>query len=191
MYLHVLAHRHQIHAITYVGHRIGSCVVDAWALWITFTYRHIHMCKHGMCTNIYINACGMYNFLFMISHGSRIIFSFMFFFCAFRREIICTCTWSRSFFSVWMFMHIIMYPCRSLAYFASQNLLLIRTYKSFAISFIFYLQVQLANQNQLGDHYASKHPKEKPPSDSGWLTNKSIKNAVCVYQALVMYLNHQ
>ncbi|KAG2676824.1 hypothetical protein I3843_12G072200 [Carya illinoinensis] len=27
-------------------------------------------------------------------------------------------------------------------------------------------KVQLANQNQLGDHYASKHPKEKPPSDS-------------------------
>ncbi|KAI7727583.1 hypothetical protein M8C21_019332, partial [Ambrosia artemisiifolia] len=28
------------------------------------------------------------------------------------------------------------------------------------------LQVQLANQNQLGDHYGSKHPKEKPPSNS-------------------------
>ncbi|CAK9324458.1 unnamed protein product [Citrullus colocynthis] len=28
-------------------------------------------------------------------------------------------------------------------------------------------KVQLANQNQLGDHYASKHPKEKPPSESG------------------------
>ncbi|KAK6947311.1 hypothetical protein RJ641_000784 [Dillenia turbinata] len=28
------------------------------------------------------------------------------------------------------------------------------------------VKVQLANQNQLGDHYASKHPKEKPPSDS-------------------------
>ncbi|ERN15697.1 hypothetical protein AMTR_s00048p00225630 [Amborella trichopoda] len=28
-------------------------------------------------------------------------------------------------------------------------------------------KVQLANQNQLVDHYASKHPKEKPPSDSG------------------------
>ncbi|KAL0546946.1 hypothetical protein IC582_016865 [Cucumis melo] len=27
--------------------------------------------------------------------------------------------------------------------------------------------VQLANQNQLGDHYGSKHPKEKPPSESG------------------------
>eukprot|EP00268_Persea_americana_P037009 TRINITY_DN36584_c0_g1_i3.p1 TRINITY_DN36584_c0_g1~~TRINITY_DN36584_c0_g1_i3.p1 ORF type:complete len:114 (+),score=6.75 TRINITY_DN36584_c0_g1_i3:728-1069(+) len=27
--------------------------------------------------------------------------------------------------------------------------------------------VQLANQNQLVDHYASKHPKEKPPGDSG------------------------
>ncbi|CAK9158393.1 unnamed protein product, partial [Ilex paraguariensis] len=26
--------------------------------------------------------------------------------------------------------------------------------------------VQLANQNQLGDHYSSKHPKEKPPSNS-------------------------
>ncbi|KAF7829130.1 Zinc finger protein [Senna tora] len=24
----------------------------------------------------------------------------------------------------------------------------------------------LANQNQLGDHYASKHPKEKPPAES-------------------------
>ncbi|KAK1305997.1 hypothetical protein QJS10_CPA10g01296 [Acorus calamus] len=28
-------------------------------------------------------------------------------------------------------------------------------------------QVLLANQNQLGDHYASKHPKETPPSNSG------------------------
>ncbi|KAK3034906.1 hypothetical protein RJ639_034148 [Escallonia herrerae] len=27
-------------------------------------------------------------------------------------------------------------------------------------------QVQLANQNQLGDHYSSKHPKDKPPSNS-------------------------
>ncbi|KAI3974383.1 hypothetical protein MKX01_031052 [Papaver californicum] len=27
-------------------------------------------------------------------------------------------------------------------------------------------KVQLANANQLGDHYLSKHPKEKPPSDS-------------------------
>ncbi|GMY33647.1 zinc finger protein 706 [Fagus crenata] len=27
-------------------------------------------------------------------------------------------------------------------------------------------KVQLANQNQLGDHYASKHPKENPPADS-------------------------
>ncbi|KAG4403599.1 hypothetical protein GLYMA_01G150600v4 [Glycine max] len=25
---------------------------------------------------------------------------------------------------------------------------------------------QLANQNQLVDHYASKHPKEKPPAES-------------------------
>lgn len=29
-------------------------------------------------------------------------------------------------------------------------------------------QVQLANNNQLVDHYGSKHPKEKPPNDSGW-----------------------
>ncbi|KAJ8498069.1 hypothetical protein OPV22_008621 [Ensete ventricosum] len=28
-------------------------------------------------------------------------------------------------------------------------------------------KVQLANHNQLTDHYASKHPKEKRPSDSG------------------------
>ncbi|EEF42492.1 conserved hypothetical protein [Ricinus communis] len=27
-------------------------------------------------------------------------------------------------------------------------------------------KTQLANHNQLGDHYASKHPKEKPPSES-------------------------
>ncbi|KAL3610149.1 hypothetical protein D5086_001169 [Populus alba] len=27
-------------------------------------------------------------------------------------------------------------------------------------------KVQLANSNQLGDHYASKHPKEKPPAES-------------------------
>ncbi|RDY12199.1 hypothetical protein CR513_03040, partial [Mucuna pruriens] len=27
-------------------------------------------------------------------------------------------------------------------------------------------KVQLANQNQLVDHYASKHPKEKPPTES-------------------------
>ncbi|XAR57641.1 hypothetical protein NMG60_11025868 [Bertholletia excelsa] len=27
-------------------------------------------------------------------------------------------------------------------------------------------KAQLANQNQLGDHYASRHPKEKPPSNS-------------------------
>ncbi|KAL5724666.1 hypothetical protein ACHQM5_007894 [Ranunculus cassubicifolius] len=27
-------------------------------------------------------------------------------------------------------------------------------------------KVQLANQNQLVDHYSSKHPKEKPPGDS-------------------------
>ncbi|KAF9689557.1 hypothetical protein SADUNF_Sadunf01G0104500 [Salix dunnii] len=27
-------------------------------------------------------------------------------------------------------------------------------------------EVQLANSNQLGDHYASKHPKEKPPAES-------------------------
>ncbi|KAF3447898.1 hypothetical protein FNV43_RR08605 [Rhamnella rubrinervis] len=27
-------------------------------------------------------------------------------------------------------------------------------------------EVQLANPKQLGDHYASKHPKEKPPSES-------------------------
>ncbi|KAI4327941.1 hypothetical protein L6164_020346 [Bauhinia variegata] len=27
-------------------------------------------------------------------------------------------------------------------------------------------KVQLANQNQLGDHYGSKHPKEKPPTES-------------------------
>uniref|UniRef100_A0A803PKU9 Uncharacterized protein n=1 Tax=Cannabis sativa TaxID=3483 RepID=A0A803PKU9_CANSA len=26
--------------------------------------------------------------------------------------------------------------------------------------------VQLANAKQLGDHYASKHPKEKPPTES-------------------------
>ncbi|KAH7577430.1 hypothetical protein JRO89_XS01G0249900 [Xanthoceras sorbifolium] len=25
---------------------------------------------------------------------------------------------------------------------------------------------QLANQNQLADHYSSKHPKEKPPSET-------------------------
>ncbi|KAF8378997.1 hypothetical protein HHK36_028424 [Tetracentron sinense] len=29
------------------------------------------------------------------------------------------------------------------------------------------LEAQLANENQLRDHYASKHPKEIPPSDSG------------------------
>ncbi|CAA7403899.1 unnamed protein product [Spirodela intermedia] len=28
-------------------------------------------------------------------------------------------------------------------------------------------KVQLANHNQLVDHYGSKHPKEKPPNDSG------------------------
>ncbi|CAK8540231.1 unnamed protein product [Lathyrus sativus] len=27
-------------------------------------------------------------------------------------------------------------------------------------------KVQLANPNQLNDHYASKHPKEKPPAES-------------------------
>ncbi|KAF4377919.1 hypothetical protein CsatB_003081 [Cannabis sativa] len=27
-------------------------------------------------------------------------------------------------------------------------------------------KVQLANAKQLGDHYASKHPKEKPPTES-------------------------
>ncbi|XWS77437.1 hypothetical protein CRYUN_Cryun01aG0261700 [Craigia yunnanensis] len=27
-------------------------------------------------------------------------------------------------------------------------------------------KVQLANEKQLGDHYASKHPKEKPPAES-------------------------
>ncbi|OAY24306.1 hypothetical protein MANES_17G004800v8 [Manihot esculenta] len=27
-------------------------------------------------------------------------------------------------------------------------------------------KVLLANSNQLGDHYASKHPKEKPPESS-------------------------
>ncbi|KAK4261555.1 hypothetical protein QN277_004535 [Acacia crassicarpa] len=27
-------------------------------------------------------------------------------------------------------------------------------------------KVQLANQNQIVDHYGSKHPKEKPPSVS-------------------------
>ncbi|XP_064955239.1 uncharacterized protein LOC135607389 [Musa acuminata AAA Group] len=27
-------------------------------------------------------------------------------------------------------------------------------------------KVQLANHNQLVDHYGSKHPKEKPPSES-------------------------
>ncbi|KAG5060818.1 hypothetical protein AAZX31_01G137800 [Glycine max] len=27
-------------------------------------------------------------------------------------------------------------------------------------------KAQLANQNQLVDHYASKHPKEKPPAES-------------------------
>ncbi|KAL8521531.1 hypothetical protein ACS0TY_011883 [Phlomoides rotata] len=27
-------------------------------------------------------------------------------------------------------------------------------------------KVQLANHNQLIDHYGSKHPKEKPPSNS-------------------------
>ncbi|KAL6571828.1 hypothetical protein OROHE_002697 [Orobanche hederae] len=27
-------------------------------------------------------------------------------------------------------------------------------------------KAQLANQNQLIDHYSSKHPKEKPPSNS-------------------------
>ncbi|EXC35169.1 hypothetical protein L484_022722 [Morus notabilis] len=27
-------------------------------------------------------------------------------------------------------------------------------------------KVQLANPKQLGDHYASKHPKEKPPSEA-------------------------
>lgn len=32
-------------------------------------------------------------------------------------------------------------------------------------------QVQLANPKQLGDHYASKHPKEKPPSESEWLNS--------------------
>ncbi|KAG4992299.1 hypothetical protein JHK87_025756 [Glycine soja] len=28
------------------------------------------------------------------------------------------------------------------------------------------LVAQLANQNQLVDHYASKHPKEKPPAET-------------------------
>ncbi|OAY73552.1 hypothetical protein ACMD2_02483 [Ananas comosus] len=28
-------------------------------------------------------------------------------------------------------------------------------------------KVQLANEKQLVDHYASKHPKEKPPSEAG------------------------
>ncbi|BBH02709.1 hypothetical protein Prudu_013368, partial [Prunus dulcis] len=27
-------------------------------------------------------------------------------------------------------------------------------------------KVQLANPKQLGDHYASKHPREKPPAES-------------------------
>ncbi|KAG5007889.1 hypothetical protein AAZX31_09G196900 [Glycine max] len=27
-------------------------------------------------------------------------------------------------------------------------------------------KAQLANQNQLVDHYASKHPKEKPPAET-------------------------
>ncbi|KAL1834709.1 hypothetical protein DCAR_0104921 [Daucus carota subsp. sativus] len=27
-------------------------------------------------------------------------------------------------------------------------------------------KAQLANQNQLNDHYSAKHPKEKPPSNS-------------------------
>lgn len=36
----------------------------------------------------------------------------------------------------------------------------------------FVFQVQLANANQLGDHYSSKHPKEKPPSDSTWVITR-------------------
>ena len=39
--------------------------------------------------------------------------------------------------------------------------------RSVVLTLKFYFQVQLANQNQLGDHYGSKHPKEKPPSESG------------------------
>ncbi|WVZ12410.1 hypothetical protein V8G54_016940 [Vigna mungo] len=36
---------------------------------------------------------------------------------------------------------------------------------SYALSYL-EARVQLANQNQLVDHYASKHPKEKPPAES-------------------------
>jgi len=32
--------------------------------------------------------------------------------------------------------------------------------------FVLFFQAQLANQNQLVDHYGSKHPKEKAPSNS-------------------------
>lgn len=42
---------------------------------------------------------------------------------------------------------------------------LIYTRGKMGVNFDF--QVQLANHNQLGDHYASKHPKEKPLSESG------------------------
>ena len=63
-------------------------------------------------------------------------------------------------------------------------------------------QVQLANQNQLGDHYSSKHPKEKPPSDSSWFylslkkkkhkTEKKKNENSCVLLELVLvvyYMN--
>lgn len=44
------------------------------------------------------------------------------------------------------------------------------------IEIIYFLpQVQLANHNQLGDHYASKHPKEKPPAESGWIFSCTSK----------------
>ncbi|KAJ0970931.1 hypothetical protein J5N97_018890 [Dioscorea zingiberensis] len=40
-------------------------------------------------------------------------------------------------------------------------------------------KVQLANQNQLADHYASKHPKDKPPIlEIKWVLYKHLKSLV-------------
>lgn len=51
-----------------------------------------------------------------------------------------------------------------------------------------FFQVQLANHNQLMDHYASKHPKEKPPSESGWYIYLNIYGDLFLSERLRMYL---
>ncbi|KAG6533735.1 hypothetical protein ZIOFF_007611 [Zingiber officinale] len=45
-------------------------------------------------------------------------------------------------------------------------LLVILTKRNSLLKHLAFFQVQLANHNQLIDHYSSKHPKEKPPSES-------------------------